>query len=102
MHMEQIREILLSFPGVTEEVPFGPNGRGRRLQGHGQDVRAGGLRLGATHDEPQVRSRPRLGPAGRPRVDPARMAYEQAPLEHPRSGRESAKSARLRVGPALI
>ena len=24
MHMEQLRELLLSFPGVTEEEPFGP------------------------------------------------------------------------------
>ena len=24
MHMEQLRELLLSFPGMTEEEPFGP------------------------------------------------------------------------------
>ncbi len=24
MHMEQLRELLLSYPGVTEEEPFGP------------------------------------------------------------------------------
>lgn len=33
LHMEQLRELLLSFPGVTEEEPFGPEVIVYKVQG---------------------------------------------------------------------